>query len=108
MDSLCCGNTWILQPLGRTREPRATWEEVRDRKRDSGEVEIWDETKECARDLSRQRGRHHQDCARDGPEGRGAGITRIVQEMAQKAGRQAPPGLRSPQTFGYLWFSSNP
>jgi hypothetical protein len=49
-------------------------------------------TKGCARDHSGQRGRHHQDHSRDSPEGRRAGITRIVLGTPQKAEGQASPG----------------
>lgn len=69
--------TWILH--GRIREPRVTWEETRDKRRGSGEAERWDGNKRVCKELPRrQRGRHHQDSARDSPEGRGAGITRIM------------------------------
>lgn len=61
MDNLCCGNTRILRPFGRIREPRVTWGEARDRRRDSESQRAGMETKECARDHS---------------EGRAAGISR--------------------------------
>lgn len=64
MDNLCCGNTRILRPFGRIREPRMTWEggEARDRRRDSDESEGWDGNKRvCKGPLRRQSDRHPQD-----------------------------------------------